>query len=150
MKEIWKEWKPGIMVSNMGNIKGISKFDRGQGYFAITYKKKTYNLHRIIAELFIPNPENKPCVDHINRIRTDNRINNLRWATYSENNNNTIFKCRNHKKIQCIETNKIFNSAFDIRNNKNDSKNIKRAILNNITLAGYHWKYYKEEDGRHE
>ena len=45
-------------------------------------------LHRLIAEVFIPNPENKPCVDHINGNRMDNRIENLRWVTYSENARN--------------------------------------------------------------
>lgn len=43
-------------------------------------------LHRLIAESFIPNPENKPCVDHIDGNRQNNSIENLRWATYSENN----------------------------------------------------------------
>jgi len=146
--EIWKEWKPGILVSNMGNINGISIFDRGQGYYACTYKKKTYNIHKIIAELFIENPDNKPCVDHINRNRKDNRVENLRWATYSENNLNTEFKCRNHKKIVCIETGEIFNSAYDIRHNKNDSKNIKRAITKNMTINNLHFKYW--EGCRHE
>lgn len=49
-------------------------------------------IHRLVALAFIPNPENKPCIDHINTIRHDNRIENLRWATYKENGNNEITK----------------------------------------------------------
>lgn len=45
-------------------------------------------MHRLLANAFIPNPENKPIIDHINRIKTDNRLSNLRWATFKENANN--------------------------------------------------------------
>ena len=45
--------------------------------------------HRAIAEVFIPNPDNKPTVDHINRNRHDNRVENLRWATFLEQNHNS-------------------------------------------------------------
>ena len=52
-------------------------------------QRKCVRIHRLIAQAFIPNPENKPYVDHINRIRNDNRLENLRWVTCSENCINT-------------------------------------------------------------
>ena len=74
------------------------KFDRfmkeknDDGYMRVGLckdgKEKRFSIHRLIALAFIPNPLNKPCIDHINRIRDDNRIENLRWVTYSENSQN--------------------------------------------------------------
>jgi hypothetical protein len=51
-------------------------------------KRVNWFVHRIIATCFIPNPENKPYVDHINGIRNDNSVENLRWVTPQENANN--------------------------------------------------------------
>ena len=63
---------------------------KGNGYYYVDLwennKGKKMQLHRIIAEAFIPNPENKPTVDHVDGDRKNNRIDNLRWATYSEQN----------------------------------------------------------------
>lgn len=65
-----------------------------QGYPIVDLNKDgvatTRAVHRLVAETFIPNPENKPCIDHINTIKTDNRVANLRWASYRENMNNPI------------------------------------------------------------
>lgn len=59
------------------------------GYLYIGFKNKGYRVHRLVAETFIPNPENKPVVDHIDRNITNNNVSNLRWATQAENMNNT-------------------------------------------------------------
>lgn len=63
-------------------------YRQNTGYMAISFKGKHYNVHRLIAEAFLPNPENKPTVDHINRDRSDNRLENLRWATQLEQSQN--------------------------------------------------------------
>jgi len=63
-------------------------------------KPKTFSLHRLIAKAFIPNLDNKPCVDHINRDTKDNRIENLRWVSITENNMNG--SCYSNTGLQYI------------------------------------------------
>lgn len=62
----------------------------GQGYLMVGIDGVLKRVHRIVAETFIPNPEFKPCIDHINTVRTDNRVENLRWVTQRENCNNPL------------------------------------------------------------
>lgn len=79
-------------ISTLGRVKrnGVLKTPRKdtEGYLVIKNKR----LHRIVAETFIPNPDNKKCVDHIDGYKTNNMVSNLRWVTHEENNNNPITK----------------------------------------------------------
>jgi hypothetical protein len=106
MKEIWKDAKGYenlLKVSNFGNVfrkerewitgKGLKrKFDGKvinpsimKGYCYVCIDKKQKLLHRIIAETFIPNPNNLPQVNHINGLKKDNRIKNLEWISAGDN-----------------------------------------------------------------
>jgi hypothetical protein len=79
--------------------------------------------HRLIANAFIPNPENKPYIDHINTIRHDNRIENLRWCTLSENSNNPITLAKNIESGKKKWIDPIFREMFRKRMNEDDVKN---------------------------
>lgn len=84
--EIWTEYPHPIRKK--GSDRVISEWHNKEGYVRCKLSGKPYQKHRIIAQQFIPNPENKTEVDHINHDKADNRIENLRWTNHSENQKN--------------------------------------------------------------
>ena len=83
---------PDGRIQNKKSKRYLTAFDNGKGYLRIIlYKDKkpiNHYIHRLLGIHYIPNCENKPWIDHINRNTKDNRLENLRWATSSENGQN--------------------------------------------------------------
>lgn len=78
----------GVIISKRTNqplVYGVN--DKGYPVVGLSIDGKSYfrRVHRILAEVFIPNPENKPCVNHIDRDRANYSLDNLEWCTHSEN-----------------------------------------------------------------
>ncbi len=104
--EFWKDingYEGFYQVSTFGNIKSLNFNHSGKeknlkprddnyGYYKVVLfrngEKQSKRVHRLVAQAFLPNYYNKPEVDHINRIRSDNRLINLRWVTKIENSMN--------------------------------------------------------------
>ena len=124
LKEEWKEFplNTNYLVSNRGEVqnktsKRIFKgsLDKVSGYMRTAIDKIAYTIHYIVALTFIQNLENKKTINHKNKIRTDNRVENIEWATYAEQNEHKNMKIKfynshkNGKKIIRIdkETNNI-------------------------------------------
>lgn len=101
--------------------------------------KKMYNksIHRLVAEAYIPNPENLETVDHIDGNKEHNYIKNLQWMT----NHDNVIKSNAHK-VMCIETGEIFESTMDAaRKTKIPKSSIYAVLYKKMKSAGdYTWR----------
>lgn len=168
-EEIWKDiigFEGRYMISNFGNVKSkkyrhhnnekILKQEDNYGYkriclFTKEGKKKHYRIHRLVAEAFIPNPNNYLEINHKDENRTNNCMNNLEWCTHTYNiNYGTRTKKARLGKIKPIlqfdKNNnfiKKYNSITEIEKKFNFNRsNIIACAKGKISTAyGYKWEY---------
>lgn len=126
MDEIWKDisgYEGIYQVSNMGNVRSLDRLDNrgrithgrelahkrdGGNYHQVALckdGKQIYrHIHRLVCEAFLPNPDNKPTVNHIDENKDNNRLDNLEWATYKENahHGTRMARCYGHRDYRAI------------------------------------------------
>lgn len=142
-----------IEKTNGGKI----NFSNLNGYKIFYHKGKTQYVHRVIAQAFIRNYDNLPCVNHKDGNKLNNNIDNLEWCTYSYNNKEAYRlglkkgtkgkRTIKHRRVAALNKdgeimfilNKISN--INLIYKKNCSGNIIRAIKNKTTCKGFYWEY---------
>lgn len=170
--EIWKDVKgyEGLyQVSNFGRIRSFLKTGHFKdkfldtpeirtpgiahtGYMCIVLvkdgKRHTYDLHRLIAETFIPNPENKRTVNHIDGNKLNNKVDNLEWTTDSENQlhaHRNGLKPKNSKAVRCIETGEVFVTGSDAARSIGYNTHCFSSVMKSgVAMHGYHFEFIEE------
>ena len=162
MEEIWnviQEFET-YEVSTFGNIRSIKRINKNLKSFSTgkylcvslmsNNKRYTCSIHILEAKAFIPNPENKPTVNHIDGIKTNNYIDNLEWATYGENNQHAYdTNLREPTGRPVVQYNKEgkkinkFNSGLEAERITGTGRMSIRKCCNNErkTAGGFIWKY---------
>ena len=164
--EIWKEsikYK-GYSVSSLGRLKtprghiSQAKSNKNTGYIQVSVKEENKKpsmkfLHRIVAETFITNIENKPEVDHIDGNRSNAKVSNLRWVTKIENANNKVFA--NHvpstRSIDQYSLNDEFIKTWESIKDVRSFYNFSRRKFKNVcdgkieSYQGFKWYYHEEK-----
>lgn len=164
--EQWKiiDMATNYEVSNMGNIRNIKTGQtlnpgiRGNGYKQVSLKmidtgkfKKQY-VHRLVAQYWLDNPENKREVNHKNLDRTDNRAENLEWLTSSENQKhkfeNSNYKTSNRAVVQLdLDDNviavfeSVIAAARELGISRQGIDKVVHGTYGRITAGGYKWKF---------
>ena len=161
-KEIWTPvvgYEGVYEVSNMGRVRNrfgkimMKRFNH-KGYHRVYLTKngepKYVAVHRIVGKAFIPNPENKPQINHKNGVKTDNRVENIEWCTNEENlehSMNVLHQNRGSKPVICIETGKRYCSMRQaaIGIGAKGCGGISACCNGKAnTASGYHWRYADE------
>lgn len=156
-KQIVKKF-PKYLVSKKGEVfnkmtsRKLKLSNDTDGYKVVTLygdsHRKTVKVHRLVAEAFISNPENKPEVNHKNANRQDNRVENLEWATCKENQRYKYDvigyrpgASKLRRRVECIETGKIYESQTEAAINAGISQGAVSSSITRGCRGGiYHWR----------
>lgn len=177
MDEIWKDivgYEGLYQVSNMGHVRSLFRYKKvlkplkaSGGYYQVQLSNrkiiKSLLLHRLVACAFLDNVNNLPCVNHIDGDKSNNKVTNLEWCTYSDNEKHSYSilkkrpvrsrlgmvgsKCYNHKHVLQLSENDEIINEFESRGEASrktgaSSGNIWSAMNGRRTYAGgYKWKY---------
>ena len=158
--EVWKDiegYEDLYQVSNLGRVKRLNtgRILKGRkntnGYLQVILckngKTKHYYIHRLVAQVFIPNQENKPQVNHIDENKENNHAENLEWVTSKENNNHGTRTLRVGKTrsipIICIETGIEYYGARECARQMGLNDGNITSVLKGKrkTCGGYTFKY---------
>lgn len=171
MTEIWKDivgYEGLYQVSNLGRVKSLPKYDRkgrfhserikapannGTGYLVVNLKhdgkQQMRTVHRLVAEVFLPNDNTSLEINHIDGDKSNNCVNNLEWCTRSENIRhavkNGLHTYFGQRKVECVERGIVFNSIDDAEKwvgvKGNRLSNVCQQKRGAKTCGGYHWRY---------
>lgn len=165
MNEIWKDIKdyPNYQVSNLGKVKNaktnkiLKPFSPIGEYLKVSLSKngkaKHYFIHRLVAETFIPNPNNYPCVNHKDENPSNNCVSNLEWCSYQYNNNYGTRNGKVAEKLRKVKCKKV--RQYDLNGNyiktwnsiKEAEKEVGSTHISQCTKGrfkqtkGYKWRY---------
>ena len=121
-----------------------------QAHLSSNGKRKTYMVHRLVAEAFIPNPNNLPHVSHLDETRNNNHVSNLVWSTIKDNMQMPLRKKRigetHRKKILCITNGIVYDSQTQAAKELGLSRTsiIRVCKGDYFSTGGYRFKYYEE------